>query len=174
MNRYRYVIYKGTKCIEMSLNDGQSCIFDIEYLDEVVKYKWYSQKHTDNLYVIKSTDNQVMKTMHRLIFNDDNCPVIDHINGDSRINLINNLRASTSFENAKNCKLRKDNNSGINGLNWRDKYNSWRYRWEENRKTKCKCFSVSTYGSKEDAFNAAIVFKKEKDEELGNTNGIRT
>lgn len=45
---------------------------------------------------------------------------IDHINGDCRDNRLFNLRLVTHSENAKNCKRRVDNTSGVTGVRVRN------------------------------------------------------
>lgn len=50
---------------------------------------------------------------------------IDHIDQDKGNNLPTNLRAATSQENAFNCKLSKNNTSGVNGVYYENSRNKW-------------------------------------------------
>lgn len=43
---------------------------------------------------------------------------IDHIDGDRLNNRMSNLRAATQSQNGMNCKMRKNNTSGIKGVYW--------------------------------------------------------
>lgn len=55
-----------------------------------------------------------------------NCPdFIDHINGDSFDNHIDNLRPATRSQNQWNKGLNKANTSGVKGLSWAKKENKW-------------------------------------------------
>ena len=43
---------------------------------------------------------------------------IDHIDGNRSNNKISNLRPATKSQNMHNSKIRKNNNSGVKGVNW--------------------------------------------------------
>jgi len=51
--------------------------------------------------------------------------VIDHINGDSSDNRIENLRPATVSKNAMNCKLSASNTSGVKGVGWHKATAKW-------------------------------------------------
>ena len=54
------------------------------------------------------------------------CPdCIDHIDGNSQNNHIDNLRPATMSENQWNQGLNKLNTSGVKGLSWAKKSNKW-------------------------------------------------
>lgn len=61
---------------------------------------------------------------------------LDHINGDRVDNRIENLRPCNPFENTQNSLMRKDNTSGVKGVNWKKQENKWvtRIQVEGNRK----------------------------------------
>lgn len=48
---------------------------------------------------------------------------IDHINGIRADNRVQNLRKVTKSENQRNAGGRKNNTSGVHGVNWKPKYN---------------------------------------------------
>lgn len=54
--------------------------------------------------------------------------VVDHINGDGLDNRLVNLRSVTRSENSRNCKLRKDNKSGVPGVSLIASAGRWRVR----------------------------------------------
>jgi len=54
------------------------------------------------------------------------CPdVIDHIDGDSLNNKIDNMRDGSKGANARNQKLSDSNTSGVTGVSWDGKRNKW-------------------------------------------------
>jgi len=50
---------------------------------------------------------------------------LDHIDGDSLNNRIENLRDVSQQENTRNARLSKRNNSGKTGVTWHKKYKKW-------------------------------------------------
>ena len=52
----------------------------------------------------------------------------DHINGVKDDNRIVNLRAVTEVENGKNLPIRKDNTSGLPGVYWSKRDQTWQVR----------------------------------------------
>jgi hypothetical protein len=78
-------------------------------------------------YVCIKIDKKIYKS-HRLIYlyHHGNLPTfIDHIDSNKSNNKIENLRSATNSENVKNAKLRKDNSSGIKGVNWHKVTKKW-------------------------------------------------
>ena len=70
---------------------------------------------------------------HRVIWTMFNGPIpeglqIDHINGDSLDNRIENLRLVTAEQNQKNTKLLVNNTTGISGVNWNKQRNKYQAR----------------------------------------------
>ncbi|WP_449043730.1 HNH endonuclease [Paracoccus versutus] len=62
--------------------------------------------------------------------------VIDHINGDPADNRWSNLRSVRQKINARNCKLSKNNSSGVNGVYWSVQHQKWCARVHVDRRTK--------------------------------------
>lgn len=75
---------------------------------------------------------------------------IDHIDGNSLNNKIENLRAVAPKFNSRNSKKYTANTSGVTGVRiQKDKRTGHIYiiaLWKENRKQRVKCFSVNKYG----------------------------
>ena len=66
--------------------------------------------------------------VHRLVWvmhGNDPVAVIDHINGDTTDNRIENLRASTHTENMCNARRSKRNTSGVKGVSLDKRTNKW-------------------------------------------------
>lgn len=68
--------------------------------------------------------------LHRVIWEEANGPIpegmsIDHINGDTKDNRLENLRCVTHSDNLKNCRRRPDNKSGVTGVRWEKERSKW-------------------------------------------------
>lgn len=62
--------------------------------------------------------------------------VIDHIDGNTINNKIENLRESNKSFNACNSKKRSDNTSGHKGVSWHNVRNKWKVSVQLNKKSK--------------------------------------
>lgn len=80
---------------------------------------------------------------------------IDHIDGDSHNNKIENLREATRINNNCNAKKRKDNTSGIKGVGWSKQRNKWMVRCQHNGQR----HYVGFYDNLNDAEQAAVEFR---------------
>jgi hypothetical protein len=75
---------------------------------------------------------------------------IDHIDGDSTNNRIENLRPATQSQNCANSVMNKNNTSGYKGVVWLKRRNKWKAQLGVNG----KCVFLGHFDSKEDAFEA--------------------
>ena len=81
--------------------------------------------------------NKKLYLLHRIIFamHHDYLPeMVDHIDGDTTNNRIENLRAAVHAENAWNAKARIDNVSGIKNITYNKKYKRWIVRVQANKR----------------------------------------
>jgi hypothetical protein len=72
--------------------------------------------------------NGVNLCLHKLIFmwhNGYMPKVLDHINGNSKDNRIENLRVATHSQNMHNQGIRKNNTSGAKGVSYNKTSNKW-------------------------------------------------
>ena len=106
----------------------------------------------NNGYVIV-TINGKKHQAHRIIWEmhgREPAPMIDHINGDTKDNRIENLRAANNSRNQMNSKLRNNSKSGIKGVSWCNTYKKWIGQiWVEGH-----CHKVGRYDSKDECANA--------------------
>lgn len=81
---------------------------------------------------------------------------VDHINGNSEDNRIDNLRVVTRQENCKNIKKARNNTSGVPGVYWDKSRNKWRPSISINGKNKC----LGRFDNFEDAVRARKIAEK--------------
>ena len=93
------------------LNNGETAIIDTCEKDLVSKHYWIKKGR----YVQTQTNGR--KYLHNLIMKDKN---IDHINRNTLDNRKDNLRKCTHQQNCINRSKRKDNKTGITGVQFRN------------------------------------------------------
>ena len=106
---------------ECFLSNGNSTIFDIEDYKLVKQYGWYQ----NNGYAYTIIENNKCVPMHYILFGDF---MYDHKNHNKLDNRKNNLRKCDYFKNNQNHIIRKDNTSGVSGVNYHKRINKWAAR----------------------------------------------
>ncbi len=125
-------------------------------------------------YVVLCKDRKMKHhRIHRLVcfafcLNPNDYDIVDHIDKNKLNNMFYNLRFVTHSENGRNATIRKDNTSGIKGVYFVERDNTWVATWNDNNfKRKNKSFSVNKYG--DNAKQLAIDYRKQKEIECNYT-----
>ncbi len=84
--------------------------------------KKYAYVHDIN----KKRKNRRNLRFHRYITSAPTAFLVDHINGDTLDNRLENLRYATASENSRNQKISSRNTSGYKGVTWIKKMNKWK------------------------------------------------
>lgn len=112
----KYILHEDyCECI---LSNGESTIFDIEDYELIKRYGWY--QNSGYAYTIIN-DHQCVP-MHYILFDDF---MYDHKNHNKLDNRRKNLRKCDYYKNNQNHVIRKDNTSGISGVNYHIRKNKW-------------------------------------------------
>lgn len=121
-------------------SNGKEFYFDLEDYDKIKEYTWYMDSKgyiRTNMYN-RNTNKRDYMFMHDFIMGLEHNMVTnaDHIGGYCTVNdnRKSNLRVATNSENNINQRVRKDNTSGIKGVNWDDKKQKWISRISVNKK----------------------------------------
>ena len=107
-------------------------------IGKILGYKMKPHKDRDEIYMVARPLGK-HQLIHRLIFlhQHGHLPkIVDHINGNSLDNRIENLRAATVSENMLNQKIRSDNKSGCKNVAWSSLHQQWRVRMLVNGKNR--------------------------------------
>lgn len=114
---------------------GESFYFDLEDYDKIKDYYWYINNQG---YVATNISNKEHYLMHRIIMDviDDLSITVDHKHGKEthNDNRKSNLRIATFVQNGQNKALRKDNKTGVTGVNWHEQAQMWVARIGVNNK----------------------------------------
>lgn len=136
-----YII--NNNIVQMKTAKGQTFIIDIDDLEQVKEYCWRISKG----YIVTGL-KQIQ--LHRLLTNCPDDMIADHINGNKLDNRKSNLRICTKQQNAMNCKVSKNNTSGVTGVTWNKQNNNWIAQISINRKN----IHIGSFDKFEDAKKA--------------------
>lgn len=160
-NKYTILVIKE------ETGDVYKFIFDTKFLDEVKKHYWSIIKSNLNIYARGSDSlsckDKNIERLHRFIceleYGKEKIEdmIIDHKNRNTFDTRLENLNIVTPLENAQNANIRKDNTSGVKGVNWNKKRCKWYARIQFNNKRIGEYF---------DTFEEAVNWRKEKEKEL--------
>lgn len=128
-------------CI-IKLTKNQVAIVDREYYDWLNLYKWHCSCSGDKMYYAArrffyddGSGASKIVMMHNIIIGSiPGILYVDHINGDTLDNRINNLRHCTMKQNNHNLSSHKDSVSKYKGVCWSGEKNKWRANICINRK----------------------------------------
>ena len=101
---------------------------------------------------------------HRIIylmFYGDTPDIVDHIDGDTRNNHVENLRAANHAGNAQNARKRADNSSGVKNVSWHKRISKWGVSLSIQGK-------IRHFGYFDDLELAALVASEARDKHHGN------
>lgn len=86
---------------------------------------------------------------------------IDHKNNNPRDNRMTNLRAVSHSVNMINTRRMKKSNTNERNIHWDEKKKYYMVRWQEEKITKSKSFTISKYHTKENALQEAVQFRND-------------
>lgn len=109
---------------EIFLTQNKVAIVDDEDYAELSKHKWLACQKQDRWYA-KRTSKSIY--MHRVIMGNP-AQEVDHISGDGLDNRRCNLRLANRSQQLCNTRLRRDNKSGVKGVDWFKPKGKWRAR----------------------------------------------
>lgn len=120
-------------------NKNEPFYIDTEDYDKVKEHCWYKDNNGYFKTNIRLDDNKrKIILLHDYVMNwkKESNLLIDHIHGaDSRHdNRKSNLRLVSRFVNNVNQKTRKDNTSGVKGVDWDKEHKKWAVRISVNNK----------------------------------------
>lgn len=166
-----YITTENDCCIMKIYNKVTNLIYDVKidesFIDKIQEVKWYINfpQNAKTLYV---ASNKFGK-LHRYLLNIKDPKIqIDHINHDGLDNRLSNLRKVNQSINSKNCTVKSNSKTGINGVHFEKKNKKTPARWvavwtDKNGKACKKTFSINKY------FNAyELAIKARKQAEIEN------
>ncbi len=133
---------------ELKLSNNKSSIIDDDIYDYLSKFKWYYNKGYARRRARKSEGlNREKVMLHRFIINAKEGEIVDHINGNTLDNRVNNLRIVSNKENVWNSTYMRNTKSGVKGITWHKRDKVWMVRIQKNGIR----YSLGNYGSLKEA-----------------------
>ncbi|MBQ4523550.1 MAG: hypothetical protein IJA10_11455 [Lachnospiraceae bacterium] len=121
----------GDYGIGWTTNTNDEFYFDLEDYDKIKDYCWSAHINSHGYKSLEARDNNkkdhIIKFQWAILGKD-----YDHINRNPLDNRKSNLRNATLMDNNRNHSLRKDNTSGVSGVNWHKKMCKWVARINNN------------------------------------------
>jgi len=165
----------------IKLTKNKECIVDDKYYNELLKYKWYTNKGRSKNTFYAETDLRKMVNgkyvgkrlnMHRLVMQLNGYDIkgkrVDHKDRNGLNNQISNLRISTHQENIRNSEKQSNNTSGYKGVS--SIKNS--YKWRAYINIDKKQISLGRFVNKIDAAKAYDKAALKYFGEFANINGV--
>ncbi|MDA8220868.1 MAG: HNH endonuclease [Desulfitobacterium hafniense] len=137
---------------EISLTQGQVAIVDDDRYDELSKLTWQASwsPSTKSFYACSGVYRKGPINMARMILNAPKGVFVDHINGDTLDNRVDNLRLATNRQNQQN--QHKQKSSIYPGVYWKKANSKWVAKISINKKD----VHLGYFFTERDAFNAYI------------------
>jgi hypothetical protein len=111
---------------EIQLTQGQFALIDEEDFERLSKFSWIASfTPLMNGFYAKRWNGIYM---HREVMGVDGKLVVDHVNHNILDNRKSNLRVITHQQNMFNRKLHRNNSSGVAGVSFVPRRNSWEVR----------------------------------------------
>lgn len=134
MKGNKYVINEkyAEMIIESKIHGVIKVKIDKEDLEKCSKLTWHYAKNKDSKYIQSRIKGKMIK-LHRYIMNVEYSNIlVDHINRNTLDNRKLNLRLCDYKENSFNKSIRKDNTSGIIGVDFNKSNRKWRAKIKYN------------------------------------------
>ncbi len=180
--RHREDPNDGLPYIEFHIKDKSGKDYypmcDVGDLSLLEEHTWSVYKNKKNLYVrttVEIDGKQITKGFHS--FKYPEWPMVDHyskIPEENRNGLDNrskHLRDGSGGVNEGNCRLKKNNKSGVNGVSYDNTRKAWR---AQTRSTRARLPSKYYYGPEDKthpSYDAACAYAREQAAKIGRTNG---
>lgn len=144
----------GDYGIGWTLNADEKFYFDLEDYDKIKDYCWYIHENKYGYKALETTKNKKQIRFQWLVKGKN----VDHINRNPLDNRKCNLRNVSIRENSINHNIRKDNRSGVTGVNYNKRTEKWVARISDKRNHRIILYSGDSF---EDAVKARLKAEKE-------------
>ena len=132
---------------------GEEFYFDLEDYNKIKDYCWNAHINQFGYKSLEARQGEKNVKFQWLVLGKN----YDHANRNSLDNRKSNLRKANLQENNRNHSLRKDNTSGISGVNWNKRRNKWCARINNNDKER---ISLGYFDDIKDAIIARLQAEK--------------
>jgi hypothetical protein len=134
-----------------------------ESIDKMLPHLWCRREHNGRFDIVALIEGKIITAPSFIMGPVPDGFVIDHKNGDTTDNRLQNLRIATYKTNAENRGIHKPHSSGVPGVtvvrNSKKEPAGYQASWVENTKSRSARFMTKTHGSEKKALEAAIAHR---------------
>jgi hypothetical protein len=116
------------ECCVLFLTKEKQAIINARFYDKFSKFKYCAQqtRYPGKFYIVRRNNGKFV-FLHREILemSADDKRFVDHINGNTLDNRVENLRFASPSQNGMNAKLSKANTSGFKGVTFNKRKEKW-------------------------------------------------
>lgn len=146
--KYNNYDLSGEYGVGWTSNTNKEFYFDLEDYNKIKDYCWREDITQFNYSALKAIVDDKSTLMHHVL----GFPNCDHKNRNALDNRKENLRQCSHDENCRNRSKRSDNTSGVIGVSWYKRNQTWKAYISLNK----KLVHIGYFTNKEDAIKARL------------------
>lgn len=137
---------------DKNCEESARALISLDKLEIAKKYKWTCTFRRGAISYVTTVVNKCTKKIHQILFDVPEGMVGDHIDRNPLNNMNDNIRIATHKDNSRNLPVKKNNKSGVSGVEW----NKISKKWRAKIKVDYRPINLGSFKNLEDAITARL------------------